>query len=308
MKIHALSTGSIRVKHSFLFPSPGPRRQLDCSCRVRSQTHCRSTAGRSSTRARCGSSTPVRRHRRETSRSRGRRSRTSTNFQPRWPPQVSASTTSPRLYNPRPRRPHQRARARTRAGPDQRDGTTVPEIADATSDAPCLASAAAARVRPRAVRARRWAIRSVSPKPGTQRRRTDRRRRDPGHTPGHISVICVDDAGRHVMLAGDATDTLEQLHARRADAVPRTPKSTSRRWKRSRPLRPAPDRLPALPRPRVSRSVESVDASRRRGPDRQTGHCCRRAACDVGFAGCSFRWKPMPQSRWSESTVRRRTR
>jgi glyoxylase-like metal-dependent hydrolase (beta-lactamase superfamily II) len=41
----------------------------------------------------------------------------------------------------------------------------------------------------------------------------------PGHTPGHISVICVDDAGRHVMLAGDATDTLEQLHARRADAV-----------------------------------------------------------------------------------------
>src|SRR5205823_8889653 len=41
----------------------------------------------------------------------------------------------------------------------------------------------------------------------------------PGHTPGHVSVICVDDAGRHVMLAGDATDTLEQLHARRADAV-----------------------------------------------------------------------------------------
>ena len=41
----------------------------------------------------------------------------------------------------------------------------------------------------------------------------------PGHTPGHISVICVDDAGRHVMLAGDATDSLEQLHARRADAV-----------------------------------------------------------------------------------------
>jgi N-acyl homoserine lactone hydrolase len=41
----------------------------------------------------------------------------------------------------------------------------------------------------------------------------------PGHTPGHISVICVDDEGRHVMLAGDATDTLEQLHARRPDAV-----------------------------------------------------------------------------------------
>ncbi len=46
----------------------------------------------------------------------------------------------------------------------------------------------------------------------------------PGHTPGHISVICIDDAGRHVMLAGDATDTLEQLHARRADAIGPDPK------------------------------------------------------------------------------------
>ena len=46
----------------------------------------------------------------------------------------------------------------------------------------------------------------------------------PGHTPGHISVICVDDTDRHVMLAGDVTDTLEQLHARRADAVGPDPK------------------------------------------------------------------------------------
>jgi len=46
----------------------------------------------------------------------------------------------------------------------------------------------------------------------------------PGHTPGHISVICVDDEGRHVMLAGDVTDTLEQLLARRADAVGPDPK------------------------------------------------------------------------------------
>ncbi len=29
MRIHALSTGSVRVKHSFLFPSKGVRRQLD---------------------------------------------------------------------------------------------------------------------------------------------------------------------------------------------------------------------------------------------------------------------------------------
>jgi glyoxylase-like metal-dependent hydrolase (beta-lactamase superfamily II) len=47
----------------------------------------------------------------------------------------------------------------------------------------------------------------------------------PGHTPGHISVICIDDSGRHVMLAGDATDTLEQLHARRADAIGPDPKT-----------------------------------------------------------------------------------
>jgi len=47
----------------------------------------------------------------------------------------------------------------------------------------------------------------------------------PGHTPGHVSIICIDDSGRHVMLAGDATDTLEQLHARRADAVGPDPKA-----------------------------------------------------------------------------------
>lgn len=41
----------------------------------------------------------------------------------------------------------------------------------------------------------------------------------PGHTPGHVSVICIDDAGRHVLLAGDATDSLEQLLSRRPDAV-----------------------------------------------------------------------------------------
>ena len=46
----------------------------------------------------------------------------------------------------------------------------------------------------------------------------------PGHTPGHLSVVCVDDEGRHVLLAGDATDTLEQLRARRADAVAPKPK------------------------------------------------------------------------------------
>jgi N-acyl homoserine lactone hydrolase len=41
----------------------------------------------------------------------------------------------------------------------------------------------------------------------------------PGHTRGHTSVIAIDDDGRHVLLGGDATDTLEQLHARRPDAI-----------------------------------------------------------------------------------------
>lgn len=46
----------------------------------------------------------------------------------------------------------------------------------------------------------------------------------PGHTPGHVSVLCIDDEGRHVLLAGDATDSLEQLHARRTDAIAPKPK------------------------------------------------------------------------------------
>ncbi len=48
----------------------------------------------------------------------------------------------------------------------------------------------------------------------------------PGHTPGHVSVVCIDDDGRHVLLAGDATDTVEQLRALRSDAVSPKPKIT----------------------------------------------------------------------------------
>lgn len=46
----------------------------------------------------------------------------------------------------------------------------------------------------------------------------------PGHTVGHISVLCVDDDGRHVLLAGDVSDSEEQLRALRpggADAKPK---------------------------------------------------------------------------------------
>jgi N-acyl homoserine lactone hydrolase len=41
----------------------------------------------------------------------------------------------------------------------------------------------------------------------------------PGHTNGHLAIVAIDDDERHVLLAGDATDSLEQLHDRRADAV-----------------------------------------------------------------------------------------
>lgn len=41
----------------------------------------------------------------------------------------------------------------------------------------------------------------------------------PGHTPGHIAVIAIDDDSRHVLLAGDVSDSLEQLTSRRPDAI-----------------------------------------------------------------------------------------
>lgn len=50
----------------------------------------------------------------------------------------------------------------------------------------------------------------------------------PGHTVGHLSVIAIDEDGRHVLLAGDATDSLEQLRARRPDAVAPKPKVQQR--------------------------------------------------------------------------------
>lgn len=54
MKIHALTTGAVRVRHSFRYPRQGRRRQLDLFLpRPFSDRH-RSTAGRSSTAESCG--------------------------------------------------------------------------------------------------------------------------------------------------------------------------------------------------------------------------------------------------------------
>ena len=59
MKIHALTTGVVRVKHSFLHPAKVGAASWTCSCPARSHTRCRSTGGRSSTTASYGSSIPA---------------------------------------------------------------------------------------------------------------------------------------------------------------------------------------------------------------------------------------------------------
>jgi N-acyl homoserine lactone hydrolase len=40
----------------------------------------------------------------------------------------------------------------------------------------------------------------------------------PGHTPGHMSVLVVED-GRHILIAGDTTDDQPQLRDRAVDAI-----------------------------------------------------------------------------------------
>jgi hypothetical protein len=90
----------------------------------------------------------------------------------------------------------------------------------------------------------------------------------PGHTPGHISIICVDDAGRHVMLAGD-TNRLARAAPRAARRRGRTrPKGAHRHDADDpRPLRRAPNDLPALTRPRLRRAIRQRDHVRgRRDP------------------------------------------
>jgi N-acyl homoserine lactone hydrolase len=80
----------------------------------------------------------------------------------------------------------------------------------------------------------------------------------PGHTPGHVSVICIDDAGHHVLLAGDATDTLEQrTPCRCGRAGSQGPCGDARDDPRA--LRAAPDDLPAIARSRVGCATRERD-------------------------------------------------
>jgi N-acyl homoserine lactone hydrolase len=220
MKIHALTTGAVRVKHSFLFPSAGLRRQLDLftpgpfsdplpiHCWAIEHDGVLRLVDTGETAA--GRNVPFARF------------------------EVACEQELPR--------------AMAAAGLQLEDVTEV-VLTHAHGDhidglvhvrAPVLVNDAELRFLGTAMaRVMRRVLRqplppAFAPKPfaldggpfGAFRRSralsADGRIvavETPGHTPGHVSVICVDDSGRHVMLAGDVTDTLEQLHARRADAV-----------------------------------------------------------------------------------------
>jgi glyoxylase-like metal-dependent hydrolase (beta-lactamase superfamily II) len=220
MEIHALTTGAVRVKHSFLFPSPGWRRQLDLF-----------TPG--------AFSDPLPIH--------------------VWAIEhegvlrlVDTGETAAARDVPFARMevaPEQELPAAMNAAGLSLDDVSEVVLTHAHGDhidgmvhvrGPVLINEAELRfLRSPMPRAMRRILRQPLP-PGfapepfalddgpfgafpRSRRLSDDGRivavATPGHTPGHVSVICVDDSGRHVMLAGDATDSLEQLHARRADAV-----------------------------------------------------------------------------------------
>jgi N-acyl homoserine lactone hydrolase len=220
MKIHALSTGAIRVKHSFLFPSPGRRRQLDLFTPGPFSDplpiHCWAIEHEDKLRLVDTGETATARN------------------VPFAKPEVTSAQELPA--------------AMAAAGLDVDDVSEV-VITHAHGDhidglvhvhAPVLINQKELQhTRSPMPRVMRRLLRQPLP-PGfdpepfvldggpfgaflRSRPLSDDGRivavDTPGHTPGHISVICLDDAGRHVMLAGDATDSLEQLHARRADAV-----------------------------------------------------------------------------------------
>jgi len=220
MKIHALSTGSIRVKHSFLFPSPGRRRQLDLFMPGPFSDplpiHCWAIEHEGTLRLVDTGETAEARN------------------VPFARPEVTREQELPAAMAAAGRSVDDVSEVViTHAHGDHIDGLVhvrgqvlINETELRFLNTPM----------PRVMRRllRQPLPPGFDPEPFVldggpfgaflrSRPLSDDRRivavDTPGHTPGHVSVICVDDAGRHVMLAGDATDTLEQLHARRADAV-----------------------------------------------------------------------------------------
>ena len=225
MKVHALTTGAVRVKHSFLFPRPGPRRQVDLftpgAFSDPMPIHCWAVEHRGVLRL------------------------------------VDTGETAAARNVPFARMevtPEQELPAAMAAAGLKLEDVTEVVLTHAHGDhidglvhtrARVLINETELRwVRSPMARIMRRLLRQPLP-PGfapetfvldggpfgafpRSRALSDDGRivavETAGHTPGHVSVICIDDSGRHLMLAGDATDTLEQLHARRADAVGPDPK------------------------------------------------------------------------------------
>ena len=170
MKIHALSTGSIRVKHSFLFPSPGRRRQLDLFMPGPFSDplpiHCWAIEHEGTLRLVDTG---------ETAQARN---------VPFARPEVTRDDELPSAMAAAGLNVGDVSEVViTHAHGDHIDGLVhvrgrvlineneleFLSIADAKGHAPPLASAAAARIRSRAVRARRWTVWGVPAKPANQR-------------------------------------------------------------------------------------------------------------------------------------------
>ena len=220
MKIHALTTGAVRVKHSFLFPSPGPRRQLDLfmpgPLSDPLPIHCWAIEHEGVLRLVDTGETAAARN--------VPFARPEVTHEQELPAAMAAASLSPDEVS---------EVVITHAHGDHINGLvhTRGRVLINETELRFLRSPM-----PRVMRRllRQPLPPGFAPEPFVldggpfgafprSRALSDDGRivavETPGHTPGHVSVICVDDTDRHVMLAGDATDTLEQLHARRADAV-----------------------------------------------------------------------------------------
>jgi N-acyl homoserine lactone hydrolase len=225
MKIHAIQTGTVRVKHSFLFPAPGPRRQLDLFMPGRWSDplpiHCWAIEHEGSLRLVDTGETAAARNvpfaRMEVTR------------QQELPAAMSAAGLALEDVS---------EVVLTHAHGDHIDGLVHVRTRVLSNETELRYVAAPFS------RVMRRVLRQPLPSgfcpeafglddgpfgafPRSRTLSADGRIvavETPGHTPGHISVICVDDSGHHVMLAGDATDTLEQLHALRVDAIAPDPK------------------------------------------------------------------------------------
>ncbi|HKR98077.1 MAG TPA: N-acyl homoserine lactonase family protein [Candidatus Dormibacteraeota bacterium] len=220
MRIHALSTGTVRVKHSFLFPRPGPRRQLDLflpgAFSDPLPIHCWAIEHRGVLRLV------------DTGETAAARNVPFARMQVTREQELPGALAAAGL-----RLDDVSEVVLTHAHGDHIDGIVhlrAPVLINETE----LRSAGSAMARVMRRVLRQPLPPGFAPQPfvldggrfgafARSRALSDDGRitvvETPGHTPGHVSVICIDDQGRHVMLAGDATDTLEQLHARRADAV-----------------------------------------------------------------------------------------